>query len=71
MVTQFLVVTMALVSITIINIWTGSLTDVVEHMNYECQYSPVSLLLDENVEMPMIIMMRDFEQLKRNNERWY
>ena len=51
--------------------WTGSLTDVVEHMNYECQYSPVSLLLDENVEMPMIIMMRDFEQLKCNNERWY
>ena len=39
--------------------------------NYECQYSPVGLLLDENVEMPMIIMMRDFEQLKCNNERWY
>ena len=51
--------------------WTGSLTDVVEHMNYECQYSPVSLLLDDNVEMPMIIMMRDFEQLKHNNEKWY
>ena len=51
--------------------WTGSLTDVIEHLNYECQYSPVSLLLDENVEMPMIIMMRDFEQLKHNNERWY
>ena len=51
--------------------WTGNLTDVVEHMNYECQYSPVSLLLDENVEMPMIIMMRDFEQMKRNDERWY
>ena len=51
--------------------WTGSLTDVVEHMNYECECSPVSLLLDENVEMPMIIMMRGFEQLKRNNESWY
>ena len=51
--------------------WTGSLTDVVEHMNYECQYSPVSLLSDESAEMPMIIMMRDFEQLKCNNERWY
>ena len=51
--------------------WTGNLTDVVEHMNYECQYSPVNLLLDENVEMPMIIMMRDFQQLKHNNERWY
>ena len=51
--------------------WTGSLTDVVEHMNYECQYSPVSLLLDDNVKMPIIIMMRDFEQLKRNNEKWY
>ena len=51
--------------------WTGSLTDVVEHMNYKCQYLPASLLLDENVEMPMIIMMRDFKQLKCNNERWY
>ena len=51
--------------------WTGSPTDVVEHMNHGCQYSPVSLLLDENVEMPMMIMMRDFEQLKRNNESWY
>ena len=51
--------------------WTGSLTDVVEHMNYECECSPVSLLLDENVEMPMIIMMRGFEQLKRNHESWY
>ena len=51
--------------------WTGSLTDVVQHMNYECQCSPVSLLLDENVEMPMIIMMRDFEQLKHNSESWY
>ena len=51
--------------------WTGSLTDVVELMQYECQYSPVNLLLDENVKMPMIIMMRDFEQLKCNNERWY
>ena len=51
--------------------WTGSRTDVVEHMNYECQCSPVSLLLDENVEMPMIIMMTGFEQLKCNNERWY
>ena len=51
--------------------WTGNLTHVVEHMNYECECSPVSLLLDENVEMPMIIMMRNFEQLKRNNESWY
>ena len=53
--------------------WTDSLTDidVVEHINCECQYSPVSLLLDGNVEMPMIIMMRDFEQLKYNNESWY
>ena len=51
--------------------WTGNLTDVVEHMNCECECSPVSLLLDENVEMPMIIMMRGFEQLKRNNESWY
>ena len=51
--------------------WTGSLTDVVEHMNYECKYSPVNLLLDENVEMPMIIMMRGYEQLKCNNESWY
>ena len=51
--------------------WTGSLTDVVEHMNYECQYSPVNSLLDENVEMPMIIMMRSFQQLKLNNKRWY
>ena len=51
--------------------WSGSLTDVVEHMNYECECSPVSLPLDENVEMPMIIMMRGFEQVKRNNESWY
>ena len=51
--------------------WTGSLTDVVEHMNYECECLPVSLLWDENVEMPMIIMMRDFEQLKHDNESWY
>ena len=51
--------------------WTGNCNDLVEHMNYECQYSPVSLLLDENVEMPMIIMMRGFQQLKLNNERWY
>ena len=29
--------------------WTGSLIDVVEHMNYECQYSPVNLPgLEEN-----------------------
>ena len=35
------------------------------------QMSPVSLLLDKNVEMLMIIMMRDIEQLKCNNERWY
>ena len=42
--------------------WSGSLTNVVEHMNYDCQYSPVASLLDENIEMPMIIMMRDFEQ---------
>ena len=51
--------------------WTGTLTDVVEHMNYECQYLPVSLLLDENVDMPMIIMMRGYKQLKCKNERWY
>ena len=53
--------------------WTGSLTDVVEHMNYECQYSPVSSPLEETVpvEMPMIIMMKEFKQLKCNNERWY
>ena len=40
-------------------------------MYYECKYSPVSLLLDENVEMPMIIMMRGYEQLKCKNESWY
>ena len=51
--------------------WTGSLNDVVEHMNHECHYSPVSLLSEENVEMPMMIMMRGFEQLKHTNARWY
>ena len=48
--------------------WTGSITDVVEHMNHGCQYSTDNL---ENVEMPMMIMMRGFEQLKHNNARWY
>ena len=51
--------------------WTGSLTDVVNHMNHKCEYSPISLLIDENVEMPMIIMMRDFEQLKHSKQSWY
>ena len=48
--------------------WTGSITDVVEHMNHRCQYSTDNL---ENVEMPMMIMMRGFEQLKDTNARWY
>ena len=51
--------------------WVGSLTNVVEHMNYECECLLNYLLLNEEVEMPMIIMMRDFEQLRHNKESWY
>ena len=52
--------------------WTDSLTNGIKNMNYECQYSPVNLpALEENVEIPMMIMMRGFQQLKCTNTKWH
>ena len=52
--------------------WTDSLTNGVENMNHGCQYSPVNLpALEENVEIPMMIMMRGFQQLKCTNAKWH
>ena len=36
-----------------------------------CTPAAAAARYDQEVTMPVIVMMSDFEQLKRNNERWY
>ena len=49
--------------------WTGTLTNAVDHMKFNCSYK-ISSNKDSS-KMPVVLTMTGFKQLKRNNESWY
>ena len=49
--------------------WTGTLTNAVDHIKYNCSYKIPSLNKDNT--MPVILTMTGFEHKRTNNESWY
>ena len=49
--------------------WTGTLSNAVVHIKYNCSYKISSS--DNDSTTPVVLTMTGFKQLKHNNESWY